>query len=159
MATTDWNWRLPIDPQDYPWDCAAASLAWALSAAGRPTSEQEVIAGLGPSRISPTLGLLDASGAGLVEYLAEIGVTAENDPDATWSDLVDAAGYQPMVTGGRAWSHWTGVRMGSIAANLPDMDLLILANPASGYMGVEQTMDIEQCLNLGPFSAVWFTAW
>jgi hypothetical protein len=159
MGLADWNWRLPADPQDYAWDCAACSLAWCLRTVGYTLSEQDVIAGLGPQRISPTLGLLDASGAGLVEYCAELGVHADNNPDAHWSDVLAAAGFQPMLIGGRAWYHWTAVRMGTIAANHPDLDILALMNPADGYMGVSQTLVPSQFEQLGPFSAVWLTAW
>jgi hypothetical protein len=103
--------------------------------------------------------LLDASGAGLVEYLGEIGVGAANNASATWSDVMDAAGYQPMAIGGRNWNHWTAVRMGSTAAGRPDLGLLILMNPSPGYMGIEHTLNQDNFARLGPFSAVWFTSW
>jgi hypothetical protein len=126
---------------------------------GYPHTEQDVIAGLGPSRISPSLGLLDASGAGLVSYLGEVGITAENDPDASWADIAGAAGFQPMVIGGRGWCHWVAVRMGSVAAGV-NIDLpLVLMNPAPGYMGVGQYLAFDDFDDLGPFSAVWFTSW
>lgn len=156
MGVDDWNWRYPLNVQDYPWDCSAASLAWALSAYGFPISEQEVILGLGPERISATYGLLDASGTGLVSYLAEIGIPASNNPDASWDDLMAAAGFQPMVIGGRGWCHWSGVRMGSTAAGIQTPNMLALANPAPGYMGVEQLLYWTDFGELGPFSAVWF---
>jgi hypothetical protein len=159
VSLTDWNWRLAADPQDYPWDCAACSTAWAMRTVGYEVTEQDVIAGLGPGRISPTYGLLDASGAGLVSYLGEMGITAENNASATWSDVLAAAGFQPMVIGGRSWCHWTAVRMGTLAINRPDLDLLALMNPADGYMGVYQTLDPLAFAELGPFSAVWFTSW
>jgi len=159
MSVTDWNWLLPKDLQDYPWDCAACSTAWAMRTVGFEVTEQDVIAGLGPGRISPTYGLLDASGAGLVSYLAEQGISAENDPSATWSDVIAAAGFQPMVIGGRAWCHWVGVRMGSLAAQRYELDLIALMNPAPGYMGVDQVLDASTFASLGPFSAVWFTGW
>lgn len=159
MGVSDWNWRLPADPQDYPWDCAACSTAWALRTIGLDYSEEDVIAGLGSSRITPTYGLMDASGAGLVEYLGEIGVVAENNPGASWSDVMAAAGYQPMVIGGRAWCHWVGVRMGAAAVGRPDLDVLALMNPANGWMGIEQIIGSAEFMDLGPFSAVWFTSW
>lgn len=159
MSVTDWNWLLPRDNQDYPWDCAACSTAWAMRTIGFEVSEQDVIAGLGPARISPTLGLLDASGAGLVSYLGEQGIGAENNPQASWEDVVDAAGYQPMVIGGRAWCHWVAVRMGSDAAGASSDLPLVLMNPAPGWMGVDQALDWEQFQSLGPFAAVWFTSW
>lgn len=159
MGVTDWNWLLPRDNQDYPWDCAACSTAWAMRTIGFEVTEQDVIAGLGPTRISATYGLLDASGAGLVSYLEEMGISAENDSDASFGDVVDAAGYQPMVIGGRAWCHWVGVRMGSVAAGVPTVEALALMNSAPGWMGVDQILTANKFLELGPFSAVWFTAW
>lgn len=159
MGVTDWNWLLPADYQDYPWDCSACSTAWSMRTVGYNVTEQDVAAGLGPSRISPSHGLLDASGAGLVDYLGEMGITAYNDADSTWEEILDAAGYQPMVIGGRAWCHWVAVRMGSSAAGL-DGDLpLILMNPAPGYMGIQQTLTESRFHMLGPFSAVWFASW
>jgi hypothetical protein len=159
MGLQDWNWKLPVEIQDVPWDCAAASLTWALNAVGYPQTEADVVAGLGPSRISPAQGLLDASGAGLVEYLNELGLTAFNDADASFQEVMDAAGYQPMVIGGRQWCHWTAVRIGSgvFGASVPQA--LALANPAPGWMGVDQILEAFTFAELGPFSAVWFTGW
>jgi hypothetical protein len=159
MGVSDWNWRLPADVQDYPWDCAAASTAWCLRAIGRDYSEQDVIDGLGSNRITPTYGLMDASGAGLVEYLAEIGVSADNNSSASFADIAAAGGYQPMVIGGRAWCHWVAVRMGGPAAGYPDSAHLVLMNPAPGWMGIDQWMSEHDVAALGPFSAVWFTDW
>jgi hypothetical protein len=159
VGLTDWNWLLPADPQDYPWDCSACSTAWAMRTIGFQVSEQDVISGLGPTRISPTYGLLDASGAGLVSYLGEMGITASNDSDASFDEVMAAAGHQPMVIGGRAWCHWVAVRMGSTAIARPDLNALALMNPAGGYMGIEQLLGESDFTRLGPFSAVWFEAW
>lgn len=159
MGVEDWNWRLPVDRQDVPWDCSATSLAWAMRTIGHNVSERDVVVGLGPGRISPELGLLDASGAGLVSYLAEQGINAANTPHASWRDLQDAAGHQPMVIGGRRWYHWVAVRMGSETAGRPDLDALALMNPAPGWMHVDQVLERDQFEQLGPFSAVWFTSW
>jgi hypothetical protein len=159
MGVNDWNWRLPTDIQDYPWDCAAASTAWACRTIGYELSEQDVINGLGPERISATYGLLDASGAGLVAYLGEIGINASNNPNASWADVVAAAGYQPMVMGGRNWCHWVGVRMGGYAAGLGGGQPIILMNPAPGWMNIGQYMEEPDFNYLGSFSAVWFNSW
>lgn len=159
VALEDWNWRLPVDLQDVPWDCAACSTAWAMRTVGRSVSEQDVIAGLGPGRISPSYGLLDASGAGLVSYLAEQGISAENNSNATFQDVVDAAGFQPMVVGGRNWCHWVGVRLSGASAGRADIRALALMNSAPGWMGVDQVLWEDAYAQLGTFSAVWFTAW
>jgi len=159
MAASDWDWRLAADPQNVAWDCAACSIAWCMRSVGYMYTEEQVIAGLGPSRISPTYGLLDASGAGLVEYLAEVGISAENNGNATWDNLVAAAGYQPMAAGGRGWYHWTAVRMGGICAGIGDVGAIALMNPADGYMNVSQVLYRADFDRLGPFSAVWLTGW
>lgn len=159
MGITDWNWLLATDLQDYPWDCSACSTAWCTRTVGYSLTENDMIAALGPSRISPSLGLLDASGYGLTECLAEIGITSEYDGDASFDEVLAAAGYQPMVIGGRAWCHWVAVRMGGPAIERADLRMLALMNPAPGYMAVEQTLSEQQFEALGPFSAVWFTAW
>lgn len=159
MTLTNWNWLLPADVQDYAWDCAACSTAWAMRTVGYHVTEQDVIKGLGPSRISPTLGLLDASGAGLVSYLAEVGITALNNPAATWDDIQAAAGNQPMVIGGRGWYHWVGVRMSSLTVGQPERQSLLLMNSSPGYVGVYQLMDPWTFKKAGPWSAVWFTQW
>lgn len=157
MSLTSWNWRYPVELQDVPWDCAAASLTWALNAYGYEISEADVVVGLGPGRISPQLGLLDASGAGLVSYLAELGISAANDSSATWSEIIAAAGYQPLVMGGRYWCHWTGVRISTaVYPNYGSETALALANPAPGWQGVQQVMYENWFESLGPFSAVWF---
>ena len=159
MSLTDWNWLLEPDRQDYPWDCSACSTAWAMRTVGYEATEQSVIAGLGPSRISPTYGLLDASGAGLVSYLAEVGITAENNPDASWEELQAAGGFQPMIIGGRKWNHWVGVRMASWTLGTQNDGWLALMNPAPGWMDVWQLLSEWDSNGLGPWSAVWFTSW
>lgn len=159
MSPTDWNWKLPVELQDVPWDCAAASLTWCLNTIGRKMSEEEVVKGLGPTRISPDLGLLDASGEGIVDYLAELGIAAENDADASWEDICAAAGHQPMLMGGRAWCHWTGVRIWGGLFSSSIEDYVALANPAPGWMAIHQLMPVSAFPALGPFSAVWFVGW
>lgn len=159
MSLETWNWKLPVELQDVPWDCAAASLTWALNTIGRNMTEAQVVAGLGPGRISPQYGLLDSSGAGLVDYLAELGITAENKDPVSWQDVQNLAGHNPMVMGGRGWYHWTGTRAGSLIFGIPQLDTVLLANPAPGWQGVYQTLEPNAFAMLGPFSAVWFAAW
>jgi hypothetical protein len=95
----------------------------------------------------------------LVSYLAEIGVNAANNPSASWQDIIAAAGYQPMLIGGRAWCHWTGVRIWGGQVNQAASHLIALANPAPGYMSIHQVLEEPQFDPLGPFSAVWFASW
>jgi hypothetical protein len=134
-----------------------------LRTIGFTLTEQDVINGLGPSRINSTYGLLDASGAGLVSYLAELGVHAANNGNASWDEVMAAAGSQPMVIGGRTWCHWVAVRMGSAlvaqGTGYTPLDSLALMNPAPGYMDVWQALYPDAFDSLGAFSAVWFTSW
>jgi hypothetical protein len=159
MGLEDWNWRLPVELQDVPWDCAAASLTWCLNSIGRTETEADVVAGLGPARISPAYGLLDASGAGLVEYLGELGIGAANNPNASFEDVYSAAGYQPMLIGGRGWCHWSGVRIAKLIEPYSINSFLALANPAPGWDSVNQFLGSYDFSRLGTFSAVWFTSW
>lgn len=159
MGLLDWDWRLPVELQDVPWDCSCASISWALRTVEHEWSEPEVVASMYPDYVNEQYGLLDASGAGIVEWLAGVGVTAEHNPQASWDEVVAAAGYQPMVIGGRAWCHWVGVRVTNARLYGPPPELLALANPAPGWMGVGQVMTQEQFAQLGSFSAVWFTGW
>jgi hypothetical protein len=94
-----------------------------------------------------------------VSYLAEIGVGSDNNPLASWDDIMAAAGHQPMVIGGRAWCHWVAVRMGSTLAGREDLEALALMNPAPEWLKVGQMLEVEDFADLGPFSAVWFTSW
>jgi hypothetical protein len=94
-----------------------------------------------------------------VEWLGEIGITASNNPDASWQEVVDAAGYQPMVIGGRNWCHWVAVRMGGPAAGVSNTTHILLMNSSPGYREVGQYLWMGDFEALGPFSAVWFEGW
>lgn len=159
MGLQDWNWRLPAEHQDVPWDCACASTSWALRTVGREWSEADVVNSMYPSYVNPYYGLLDASGAGLVDWLSSIGVGADYNPAATWDELVAAAGHQPVVMGGRTWCHWTGVRIPGEPFRESLAGYVALANPAPGWYGIDQVMSAQEYEDLGQFSVVWFTSW
>lgn len=154
MDVVSYDPLYPVELQDSSWSCSAAALSWALGSMGIYLTEGQVVAGLGPSRINPQYGLLDATGNGLVSYLAEIGVGADNNADASWDDCVAAAGSQPMVIGGRAWNHWSGVRSSGYSGE-PLAVALRLANPAPGWMAVFNILVEDDFVRLGAFSAVW----
>lgn len=114
--------------------------------------------------VSMQYGLMDASGAGLAAWLnAEYGppeyggFVASNDPSVTFEEvcLEAATGRHPLMMGGRAWGsggHWTGVRGYESSSNR-----ILLANPASGYGGITQSLSREQFKAVGPFSMVRLT--
>lgn len=129
------------------WTCSAVSLAWALSAIGRPTTEDEAVELLGSGRVSERWGLLNGDGSGLVEVLAEQGYNADHGW-LDWPSALEIAGTRPLLIGGGAWNHWSPVRG-------RDGDTLLLANPSPGHRGVWDVMTRWQWPGLGPFAGVW----
>jgi hypothetical protein len=147
----------PPHPQNADFDCSQESAEWALWSVGRKPvdawMEQTMIA---EGVMSSSLGLLNASGAGLADWLnryyAEDGYHAYNDDQVTFDELAEDCGSYPMMIGGRAFVHWVGLRAYDVS-----QDLLLIANPAAGYKGVNQTLDRDQFQRLGSFSAVHLT--
>jgi hypothetical protein len=147
----------PAIAQNDPWSCAPTSTRWALTALGRHPSESWLEGQIqADGVVSQELGLLDASGAGLAHWITaqygEFGYSASNEPSVTFDAVAREAGPYPLLLGGRAWNHWSGVRGYDQAR-----DLLLLANPSSGWKGVGQVMDRSQFAALGPFSMVRVT--
>lgn len=147
----------PPHAQEHDWDCSQESAEWALWSVGRRPSddwmEQTMIA---EGVVSPSQGLLDASGAGLAAFLTrhygEYGYAAHHVNPVTFDQLAEQSGRYPMIIGGRAWYHWSG-----LSAYDAGRDLLLLANPSAGWRGVGQTMSRLQFTSLGSFSAVHLT--
>jgi len=147
----------PPHAQQHDWDCSQESAEWSLWSVGRKPSdswmEQTMIS---EGVVSPELGLLDASGAGLAawlnRYYHEDGYTAHNADPVSFDQLASECGRYPMMIGGRRWYHWTGLRAYDAAH-----DVLLIANPSAGWQGVNQSLDRDQFARLGPFSAVHLT--
>lgn len=160
MAVT-YNANEPAHPQDKSFDCSQESLEWALWALGRKPAdgwlESTMIA---EGVMSEANGLEDATGAGLAAFVGrhygEFGFYANHEASVSFDDVanegtgpdVNGKAY-PLLIGGRAWGHWSGVR-GYDAAR----DVLLLANPSDGWKGVGQTMSRAQFAQLGEFSMV-----
>jgi hypothetical protein len=154
-----YNPNEPPHPQENAWSCSQDAAEWALWAYGRQPDddwmEQSMIdAGV----INPAVGLTDASGLGLAQWLnveyEEFGYEASNQDPVLFDQVAAEAaeGKHPLMIGGRAWGHWSGCS-GYDAAS----DLLILKNPAAGWQGVYQTLSRQQFAALGPFSLVRVT--
>lgn len=150
----------PPHPQEADWDCSQDSTEWGLWSVGRrPTNGWMESTMIAEGVISQSLGLLDASGAGLAAFLnrhyGEYGYQAFNVNPISFDALAAESGRSPLMIGGRKWGsggHWSGLRAYDVAS-----DLLLLANPAAGYVGINQTMNRDQFDRLGPFSAVHLT--
>ena len=139
----------PMPPQEADWTCSACSLAWMNRALGimAATDELAAVERIGcPENINPEWGLMDASGARLVQCLREEGAPAFSCWP-TFDDAVRMAREWPMLIGGVGWYHWVGVRVSG------DFNL-ILANSARGWMGIFDNLLADDWERLGPFAAV-----
>jgi hypothetical protein len=149
----------PAFAQNDDWSCAPTSTRWGLWAYGRQPSESWLENSmLSQGIVTKQYGLSDGSGAQLAEWITreygEFGYQGQSVATVTFQDVATEAAKQfhPLMMGGHSWGaggHWTGVRGFDAGSNR-----LLLANPASGYDGVTQTMSPEQFRSLGPFSMV-----
>jgi hypothetical protein len=122
-----------------------------LAALGSPLSVEDVGSLMvNQGLVTPALGLLDGSGAGLAAFLAaQSGWPAHSRYPCSWDDLLDLPiGSVPAGLGGAGWYHWVGAR------DWRGADVW-LANSADGYQGVGQYLDEWNYGQLGPFAAVW----
>jgi hypothetical protein len=154
-----YNPLTPAIAQDDGWSCAPTSLRWALTSLGRnpgPLYIENLLVRDGV--VSKEQGLLDASGAQLAawigktgpEYYGSDGLYGNSEPSITFDGaMLEGDHAYPLLIGGRAWGHWSG-----LAGYDPARDVLLLANPGEGWMGVGQTMSRQQFASLGPFSMV-----
>jgi GH25 family lysozyme M1 (1,4-beta-N-acetylmuramidase) len=143
--------------QNDDWSCCPTSTRWMLHAYGRRPSEQWLESSmLADGIVTTQYGLMNASGGGVARWIteqySEHGYLGENDGAVTFDQVAEDAATRkhPLMIGGRNWGaggHWSGVRGF-------EGDKLLLANPASGYGGVTQTMSRQQWSSLGPFSMV-----
>lgn len=155
-----YNPAFPAFAQNDQWSCAPTSLRWALWAFGRQPAEQWIESTMqAEGVVSQAQGILDASGAGLAAFVerqyGDAGFEARNVDGVTFDAVRSVAGASPVLLGGRRWGadgHWSGVR-GYDAAQ----DVLLLANPSSGYGGIGQTMSRQQFAGVMPASMVVVT--
>lgn len=155
MPKVVFNPQEPAHIQEHSYDCAQDSAEWAMWSLGRKPADGWMDSQMQADGIMSTeQGLLDASGAGLAGWIqkqyGEFGFLSNNESSVSfdWAAAEGDHAY-PVLLGGRAWGHWSG-----LYGYDPARDVLLLANPAPGWMGVQQTMDRGQFDSLGPFSAV-----
>jgi hypothetical protein len=133
------------------WSCAPSSLAWALTAVGRPTTAWDAI-DLCSRVVDPNQGLLDSSGSGVVRLLQSLGYEADNVNPVSWDELTRRAGRYATMIGGRAWGdsgHWSGM-----SAFNADTGGLVLKNPTEGFTGVGSELDVNEWRARGTWSCV-----
>jgi len=152
---------LPIYDPTYPaisqndaWSCGPTTTRWMLYSIGRTPSEEWIESTMIAEGVAnPDVGCTDKSGAGLADFVTRhYGyATGSNGLDATFDELAALAGTQPYGISGEVWYHWSGLRGF-------DGEKLLLANPASGWMGITQSLDRDQFARLGPWSYFWIDA-
>ena len=141
---------IPTELQVQPWTCSIRSTMWMLKSIGIPITPAEAQDGMSPRYCNEEYGLLDATGAGIVDYLREKhGVEAFNRAPVSFDEVAGWAGRYPVAIGGRKWYHWSAVRGVDANGNL------VLANPGgTGPRYGQQTLNRDQFEQLGWFSAV-----
>lgn len=148
------NKRTPLIVQPNDWACSVCSTTMALNSVGTIVGWEEVCQQMG-QRVTQADGLMDGSGASLVDLLGEYGLGAGHIPryagghGASWDDVVERAGHMPVLLGGQRWNHWTFVRGVGANGNLE------LGNPAASWKSVGQEMDRAEFDQWGPWSMVW----
>ena len=145
----------PTELQAQSWTCSIRSTMWLLKSVGIAVTPAEAQDAMSPHYVNSDVGLLDASGAGIVEVLDQRwGVTAHNVSPISFDEAMSLAGAGPLAIGLHNWGgpnhgHWTAVRWKSGAA-------LSLANPGgTGPLYGQQTLNREQFDARAPASAVF----
>ena len=141
---------LPTELQRQPWTCSIRSTMWLLKSIGIPITPEDAQDGMSPRYCNEEVGLLDASGAGIVQFLSEkYGIEAFNRAPVSFDEVASWAGRYPVAVGGRNWGHWSAVRGVDGNGNL------VMANPGgTGPRYGQQTLNRDQFEQLGWFSAV-----
>lgn len=153
VPTLTYHPDAPVDIQPDDWSCSEQSAQWLLRAIGRDPKDPWIRGKLlNRGIVTREHGLMDASGATLARWLQEqygdemgLRFTAKNG--ATWEDLVAIVGRQPVMIGGRAWNHWSGVR------RLKDGGLE-LANPSPNWKDVGTLLDRAEFDRWGSWSYI-----
>lgn len=156
-----YNRNEPAHPQEETFDCSQESLEWALWAWGRRTQDDWLEgAMISEGVMTPQFGLMDASGAGLAEFItrhyAELGYVSNNSNPVSFDDLLAEFEWPinpyPGLVGFRRWGpsgHWAGLRGADKLRRV-----LLLANPADGFDGIFQEMTESQFNARGSASLV-----
>lgn len=143
----------PTELQRQDWTCSIRSTMWLLKSIGIAVSPEEAQDAMSPRYVNSDVGLLDASGAGIVAVLRDHwGVKATAYPSLTFDQALELAGRVPLAIGGRNWGgpgmgHWSAVR-GRY------QDSLVLANPATGSRFGQASLTRQDWARMGPFSGV-----
>lgn len=136
----DQNFPLRLQFEDY--SCSIRTTQMMLESVGILVDIGTLHGQMVPEYVSEEVGLLDGSGAGIVQMMRiHYGVVAQNFSPATWDGVVDVAGKLPVGLGGHGWGgvgHWVAVRY-------VKSDTLVLANPGgTGPVFGQQFLDRQR---------------
>lgn len=157
MPNLVYNPDQPPERQIADWVCSIRATAWVLKSLGVPVDIGALQDEMSPAFVTPELGLLDGSGAGLAEVLRRhlpAGTSIEVLPQASWDDLVSRAGRGPMAVGLHGAYHWINV------ARVKG-DQLDAPNPAPNYpkdAPIGDQLTREEFQRFGPASLVFVDA-
>lgn len=138
----------PMPPQLRDWTCSICATDWVLRATGlNPWSTREQVCGqIGyPNCVNENVGLADTNC--LIPVFEQYGVEAIQEW-VEWGRLLEIAGSTTGVLNGLGWYHFVSIR------GLTESGGVWIANSASGYRGVGETLSAEQFAALGPFQVV-----
>jgi hypothetical protein len=155
-----YNPSQPPERQIADWVCSIRATAWMLKSLGLPVDIGALQDEMSPTYVTPEVGLLDGTGAGIAEVLkahlpAEWAGRVTVFERISWPELWSLAGTGPVALGLHGAYHWINV-----AQQRADGDL-DSPNPAPKYPAAAPIGDIlssSEVTAWGPASAVWVNA-
>jgi hypothetical protein len=155
-----YNPSQPPERQVQDWTCSIRATAWVLKSLGLPVDIGALQDEMSPKYVTPEVGLLDGTGAGIAEVLrahlpADWAPRVHVFERISWPELWSLAGQGPIALGLHGAYHWLDV-----AQQRADGDL-DAPNPAPKYPAAAPIGDVLSAAEMtawGPASAVWINA-
>jgi hypothetical protein len=155
-----YNPAQPPERQVQDWTCSIRATAWVLKSLGLPVDIGALQDEMSPRYVTPAVGLLDGTGAGIAEVLrahlpADWAPRVHVFERISWPELWSLAGTGPIALGLHGAYHWLDV-----AQQRADGDL-DAPNPAPKYPAAGPIGDVLSAAEVtawGPASAVWINA-
>jgi hypothetical protein len=149
----DFDPNTPMTHQENGWICSVCALDWVLRAT-KVAPDHTRTKGLDeigyPQNVNEAVGLTNANGQALRSVYTAYGLNTTQGW-LTFDDVYAAAGETTGQMSGAKWNHWVAIRG-------RDGDNLWIANSASGYQGVNESLSRDDFNRLGPFSVVLLEA-
>lgn len=155
MPSRTYNPDFPLQLQRQEWACAIRSTQMLLNSVGIDPDIGDLQDDMvGHGLVTAANGLEVATGLPLARWLAQqYGVPARNDGEATFDEIAELAGQQPLIFGLR---NWGGPRLGHWAAARRMQDgRIVVANPGgTGPKFGHQTLSRGEFDARGPASYI-----